>query len=119
MTHSKKEDKGTLGAAEPIPVNLTSYPSSESLQDFDIKEIDTQHYWYYAIKAERIKKKMDQATKAFSERDKAYQDLAQYDQAYAEYEQHNRKFHQQLVTIKDIVSKPKQSEGLYEYPSTP
>ena len=62
---------------------------------------------------------MDQTTKAFSERDKACQDLAQYDQAYAEYEQHNKKFHQQLVTIKDILSKQKQSEGLYEYPSTP
>ena len=101
----QKENKGTLEAAELVPVNLTSYPSSESLQDFDIEEIDTQHYWYYAIKAERIKKKMDQATKAFSERDKASQDLAQYDQAYAEYEQYNRKFHQQLVTIKDILSK--------------
>ena len=71
------------------------------------------------MKAERIKKKMDQATKAFSERDKSCQDLAQYDQAYAEYEQYNRKFHQQLVTIKDILSKQKWSEGLHEYPSTP
>ena len=94
----QNKNKGTLGAAELVPVNLTSYPSSESLPDFDIEEIDTQHYWYYAIKAERIKKKMDQATKAFSERDKVCQDLAHYDQAYAEYEQHNEKFHQQLVT---------------------
>ena len=101
----QKENKGTLGTAGLVPVNLTSYPSPESLQDFDIEEIDTQHYWYYAIKAERIKMKMDQATKAFNERDKACQDLAQYDQAYAEYEQYDRKFHQQLVTIKDILSK--------------
>ena len=89
----QKENKGTLGTAELVPVNLTSYPSSESIQDFDIEEIGTQHYWYYAIKAERIKKKMDQATKAFSKRDKICQDLAQYDQAYAEYDQYNRKLH--------------------------
>ena len=101
----QKENKGTLGATGLVPVNLTSYSSSESLQDFDIEEIDTQHYWYYAIKAERIKMKMDQATKVFNERDKACQDLAQYDQAYAEYEKYDRKFHQQLVTIKDILSK--------------
>ena len=66
----KKEDKDITGIAETTPVRLTSYPSSESLQDLDFDEIDTQHYWYYAIKAERIKKKMDQAAKAFSKRDK-------------------------------------------------
>ena len=48
---------------------------------------------------------MDQVTKASSERDRACQDLAQYDQAYAEYEQHNEKLHQQLVIIKDILSR--------------
>ena len=58
----QKKNKSTLGAAGLVPVNLTCYPSSESLQDFDIEEIDTQHYWYCAIKAERIKMKMDQAT---------------------------------------------------------
>ena len=62
---------------------------------------------------------MDQAAKAFSKRDKSYHNLAQYDQAYAEYEQHNEKLHHQLVVIKDMLSKQKQSEGLYEYPSTP
>ena len=62
---------------------------------------------------------MDQAAEAFSERDKSCQDLAQSDEAYAEYEQHNKKLHHQLVIIKDILSKQKQSEGLYEYPSTP
>ena len=77
---SKKKDKGISGITESTPVRLTSYPSSESLQDFDSEEIDTQHYWYYAIKAERIKKKMNQATKAFNERDKSCQDQAQYDQ---------------------------------------
>ena len=40
----KKENKGIPGATEPIPVKLTSYPSSESLQDFGIGKIDTQHY---------------------------------------------------------------------------
>ena len=82
----KKESRGISGITESTPVRLTSYPSSDSLQDFDSEEINTQHYWYYAIKAERIKKKMDQATKVFSERDKSCQDLAQYDQAYTEYE---------------------------------
>ena len=62
---------------------------------------------------------MGQEAKAFSERDKGCQDLAQYDQAYAEYEKHNEKLHHQLVVIKDVLSKQKQSEGLYEYPSTP
>ena len=115
----KKENKDILGIAETIPVRLTSYPSSKSLQDLDFDKIDTQYYWYYAIKAERIKKKMDQAAKDFSERDKSCHNLAQYDQAYAEYEQHNEKLHCQLVVVKEILSKQKQSEGLYEYPSTP
>ena len=77
------------------------------------------HYWYYAIKAERIKKKMEQATKAFNERDKCSQNLAQYDQYYAEYEQHDKKLNQQLVMIKDALVKQKKDMGLYEYPSTP
>ena len=50
---------------------LTPYPSLESLHEFESDEIDLGQYsyWYYAIKAEQIKKKMDQATKAFHERD--------------------------------------------------
>ena len=35
--------------------SLTSYPSSESLQEFESDEIDFGQYWYYAIKAEQIK----------------------------------------------------------------
>ena len=101
----KRENKDILGIAETTPVRLTSYPSSESLQDLDFEEIDTQHYWYYVVKAERIKRKMDQAAKAFSERDKNCHDLAQYDQACAEYKQHNEKLHHQLVVIKDMLSK--------------
>ena len=31
---------------------LTSYPSSESLHEFESDEIDLGQYWYYAIKAE-------------------------------------------------------------------
>ena len=42
--------------------SLASYPSSESLQEFKSDEIDYGQYWYYAVKAEEIKKKMDQAT---------------------------------------------------------
>ena len=29
-----------------------SYPSSESLQEFESDEIDFEWYWYYAVKAE-------------------------------------------------------------------
>ena len=49
----------------PSPI---SYPSSKSLQEFESDEIDVEQYWYYAVKAEQIKKKMDQATRAFHER---------------------------------------------------
>ena len=48
--------------------SLISYPSSESLQEFKLDEIDFEWYWYYAVKAEQIRKKMDQATRAFQER---------------------------------------------------
>ena len=65
--------------------SLTSYPFSESLQEFESDEIDFGQYWYYAIKAEQIKKKMDQATKAFHERDEYYRDPKLYDSFYAEY----------------------------------
>ena len=65
--------------------SLTSYPSSESLQEFESDEIDFEKYWYYAIKAEQIKKKMDQVTKAFHERDEYYGDPKLYDSFYAEY----------------------------------
>ena len=59
--------------------SLTSYPSSESLQEFESDEIDFGQYWYYAIKAEQIKKKMDQATKAFHEKDEYHRDSKLYD----------------------------------------
>ena len=52
--------------------SLTSYPSSESLQEFESDKIDFEQYWYYVMKVEQIKKKMDQATKAFHERDEYY-----------------------------------------------
>ena len=32
--------------------SLMSYPSSESLQEFESDEIDFEWYWYYAVKAE-------------------------------------------------------------------
>ena len=61
---TKETKEGTLG--------ITPYPSTESLQEFDSDEIDEQQYWYYAYKAEKIKKKMDQAMKAFHEKDEYY-----------------------------------------------
>ena len=65
--------------------SLISYPSSESLQEFESDGIDFEWYWYYAVKADRIKKKMDQATRAFHERDECYRDPKLYDSLYAEY----------------------------------
>ena len=59
--------------------SLIPYPSSESLREFESDEIDFEQYWYYAMKAEQIKKKMDQATKAFHERDEYYRDPNLYD----------------------------------------
>ena len=44
---------------------LTSYPFSDSLLEFESDEIDFEQYWYYAAKAEQIKRKMAQATKTF------------------------------------------------------
>ena len=99
--------------------SLTSYPSSESLQEFESDEIDFGQYWYYAIKAEQIKKKMDQATKAFHERDEYYRDPKLYDSFYAEYTKHVEKLQQQLKTIDEVLSKQKTDTGIYEYPSSP
>ena len=86
---------------------LTPYPSSESLCEFESDEIDLGQYWYYAIKAEQIKKKMDQVTKAFHERDDYYRDPKLYDSFYAEYTKHIEQLHQQLKTINEILSKQK------------
>ena len=98
---------------------LTSYPSSESLCEFESDEIDFGQYWYYAIKAEQIKMKMDQATKAFHERDEYYRDSRLYDSFYAEYTKHIKRLHQQLKTVDEILSKQKADTGIYEYPSSP
>ena len=91
----------------------------ESLHEFETDEIDLEQYWYYAIKAEQIKKKMDQATKAFHEKDDHYRDPKLYDSFYAEYTKHIEKLHQQLKTINEILSKQKTDMGIYEYPSSP
>ena len=85
--------------------SLTPYPSSESLQEFESDEIGFGQYWYYAIKAEQIKKKMDQATKAFHERDEYYRDPKIYNSFYAEYTKHIEGLHQQLKTVDEILSK--------------
>ena len=99
--------------------SLTSYPSSESLQEFESDEIDFEQYWYYAMKAEEIKKKMDQVTKAFHLRDKYYRDPKPYDSFYAEYTKHVERLQQQLKTIDEVLSKQKTDTGIYEYPSCP
>ena len=100
-------------------LDLTPYSSLESLHEFEMDEIDLGHYWYYAIKAEQIKKKMDQATKAFHEKDDYYRDPKLYDSFYAEYTKYIKKLHQQLETINEILSKRKADVGIYEYPSSP
>ena len=91
----------------------------ESLHEFESDEIDLEQYWYYAIKAEQIKKKMDQVTKAFHERGDYYRDPKLYDSFYAEYTKHIEKLHQQLKAINEILSKLKADVGIYEYPSSP
>ena len=107
-----------LKVKDEVP-GLTPYSSLESLREFEMDEIDLGQYWYYAIKAEQIKKKMDQVTKAFHERDDYYRDPKLYDSFYAEYTKHIEKLHQQLKTINEILSKQKADVGIYEYPSSP
>ena len=99
--------------------SLTSYPSSETLQEFESDEIDFERYWYYAVKAEQIKKEMDQATKAFHERHEYYRDSKLYDSFYAEYTKHVERLHQQFKTVDEILSIRKTNAGIYEYPSSP
>ena len=84
--------------------SLASYPSSESLR-FESDEIDYGQYWYYAVKAEQIKKKMDQATRTFHERDEYHRDSKLYDSLYAEYTRYVEKMQQQLTKIDEILSK--------------
>ena len=86
---------------------LISYPSSESLQEFESDEIDSEQYWYYAIKAEEIKKKMDQATKAFHERDEYHKDPKLYDSLYAEYTKQVERFQHQLKVITQNIKHTK------------
>ena len=100
-------------------LGLTPYLSSESLHEFGSEEIDFAQYWYYAVKAEQIKKKMDQATKAFHEKDDYYRDPKLYDSLYAEYTRHIERLHQQLKTINEILCKQKTDMGIYEYLSSP
>ena len=100
-------------------LDLTPYPSSESLCEFESEEIDLGQYWYYTVKAEQIRKKMDQAMKAFHEKDDYYRDLKLYDSFYAEYTRHIEKLHQQLKAINEILSMQKTDMGIYEYPSSP
>ena len=83
---------------------LISYPSSASLQEFESDEIDFEQYWYYAVKAERIRKKMDQATRAFHERDEYYRDSKLYDSLYTEYTKHVEGLHQQLRVVDRILN---------------
>ena len=98
---------------------LTPYSSSESLHEFESDKIDLGQYWYYAIKAEQIKKKMDQETKAFYVKDDHYRDPKLNDSFYAKYTKHIKKLHQQLKGINEILSKQKADVGIYEYPSSP
>ena len=99
-----KRTEEILKVKDEVP-GLTPYPSLESLHEFESDEIDLGQYWYYAIKAEQIKKEMDQVTKAFHERDDYYRDPKLYDSFYAEYTKHIEKLHQQLKTINEILSK--------------
>ena len=83
--------------------SLIPYPSLESLQEFESDEIDSEQYWYYAIKAEKIKKKMDQATKAFHDRDEYHKDPKLYDSLYAKYTKQVEGLQHQLKAITEIL----------------
>ena len=115
---SNKRIENILKTKDEV-LGLTPYPSLESLCEFESEEIDLGQYWYYAVKAEQIKKKMDQATKAFHEKDDYCRDPKLYDSFYAEYTRHIEKLHQQLQAINEILSKQKTDMGIYEYPSSP
>ena len=84
--------------------SLISYPSSESLQEFESDEINAEQYWYYAVKAEQIKMKMDQATRAFHERDEYHKDPKLYDSFYAEYTKQVEGLQHQLKAVTEILS---------------
>ena len=99
--------------------SLISYPSSESLQEFESDEIDFEQYWYYAVKADEIKKKMDQVTRAFHERDECYRDPKLYDSLYAEYTKQVEGLQHQLKVVTEILNAQKTNTGMYEYPSSP
>ena len=92
--------------------SLISYPSSESLQKLESDEIDFEQYWYYAIKADRIKRKMDQATRAFHERDECYRDPKLYDSLYAEYTKQVEGLQHQLKAVTEILSTQKTDTGM-------
>ena len=79
--------------------SLISYPSSESLQEFKSDEIDFEQYWYYAVK-----KKMDQATRAFHEKDEYHKDPKLYDSLYAEYTKQVEGLQYQLKAVSEILS---------------
>ena len=113
-----KRIKEVLKIKDEAP-SLISYPSSESLQEFESDEIDFEQYWYYAVKAEQIKKKIDQATRAFHERDEYYKDSKLYDSLYAEYTKHVEGLQHQLKAITGILSTQKTDTGMYEYQSSP
>ena len=99
--------------------SLIPYPSSESLQEFKSDEIDFEWYWYYAVKAEQIRKKMDQATRAFHERDEYCKDPKLYDSLYAEFTKQVEGLHHQLKAVDRILSTQKTNTGINEYPSSP
>ena len=113
-----KRIKEVLKTKDEAP-SLISYPSSESLQELESDEIDFEQYWYYAVKAEQIKKKMDQATRAFHERDEYHKDPKLYDSLYAEYTKQVEGLQHQLKAVTEILSARKTDTGMYEYPSSP
>ena len=113
-----QRNKEVLKVKDEAP-SLMPYPSSESLQEFKSDEIDFEQYWYYAVKADRIKKKMDQATRAFHDRDEYHKDPKLYDNLYAEYTKQVEGLQHQLEVVTEILNARKTNTGMYEYPSSP
>ena len=114
-----KRIKEVLKIKDEAP-SLISYPSSESLQEFESDEIDFEQYWYYAVKAEQNKKEtwikqQKLSTKGMN----IIKDPKLYDSLYAEYTKQVEGLQHQLKAVTEILSAQKTDTGMYEYPSSP
>ena len=84
--------------------SLISYPSSESLQEFKSDEIDFEQYWYYAVKAEQIKRKWIKQQELSMRGMNTIKTPKLYDSLYAEYTKQVEGLQHQLKAVTGILS---------------